>query len=387
MFSRQSTMMEKLIANPTTSLRILERHLSKFDNLWASLQEKHDMYVIECVTDDVEKAANVSLIERYHLEYIRIEAACDNRIPTTELKPVSSAPSTNSIKLERVKFRTFDGDVRKYPKFKAEFDKYVTPLCSDSQLPFVLKSYLSDSVRREVENLDHDLTAMWKRLDEKYGCIQKQIDSIMYEFKHLPACKDTQSTLRMIHLVETADSDLKCMNASEELENHVIISHIERSMSKMMLEDWAKMIVRGEKSESSQTKFQNLPEFLLYWRELLEYNDAEIRSESRKKATVDTGDVFHGEISVVPDSDCTSIQQRPKSKCLVHTDASHPVWRCRFFRDMTVEERERIVESSKACKLCLVKGHSSHDCNVLFRCTVQGCRSAHHNVLLHPHYT
>ena len=47
MFSRQSTMMEKLIANPTTSLRILERHLSKFDNLWASLQEKHDMYVIE----------------------------------------------------------------------------------------------------------------------------------------------------------------------------------------------------------------------------------------------------------------------------------------------------------------------------------------------------
>ena len=141
----------------------------------------------------------------------------------------------------------------------------------------------------------------------------------MYEFKHLSACKDTQSILRMIHLVETADSDLKCMNASEELENHVIISHIERSMSKMMLEDWAKMIVQGEKSESSQTKFQNLLVFLLYWRELLEYNDAEIRSESRKKATVDTGDVFHGEISVYSSSDCSSMQQRPKPKCLVHT--------------------------------------------------------------------
>ena len=388
-FARHSAMLEKLIANSNTSTHILERHLLTLDNLWTALQEKHDTYVLEFVTDPAEISANQSLIDTYHMEYIRIEAACDKIISAVKTAESASSATTmsNSIKLERVKFRTFDGDVRKYPKFKSEFEKYVKPLCNSSQLPFVLKSYLCDSVRREVENLDHDMDAKWKRLDEKYGTVQRQIDSIMYDFKHLPACIDMSSTLKMIHLVETADSDLKCINASDELENHLIISYIEKSMSKLMLENWAEKIAGEKDRESSKTKFQKLLEFLQHWRWLIEYNDADIRksppSDYSTETHVENCFVHHTEMRVMPSSHSATLC-RSDRKCLVHPNAAHPVWRCRSFRAMTLPERDEVIELNRACTLCLEKGHNSSECKVLFRCTVPGCRSSRHNVLLHP---
>ena len=35
---------------------------------------------------------------------------------------------SSSIRLEKLRFQTFDGDIRKYPKFKVEFQKYIQPL-------------------------------------------------------------------------------------------------------------------------------------------------------------------------------------------------------------------------------------------------------------------
>ena len=120
--------------------------------------------------------------------FIRLESVCDEFMlnPSNHIGNDSSGKQQNSIKLERVKFRTFDGDVRKYPKFKFEFNKFVAPLCAEKQLPFILKSYLCDSVRQEVETYDHDINAMWKRLDEKYGTIQKLIDCILSDLKNMP---------------------------------------------------------------------------------------------------------------------------------------------------------------------------------------------------------
>ena len=368
MFALQSTFVDKLISTPATSTRTVERNLSSLSILWTTLQEKHDAYVIDVVRDSVELSANDALIENYLLEYARIEAACDEFVlsATPNMPTSATAPSNNSIKLERVKFRTFDGDVRKFPKFKSEFEMYVQPLCSPCQLPFVLKSYLCDSVRREVENIDHDITAMWKRLSEKYGTVQRQIDMIMNDFKNLPACVDLNSTLCMIHLVETADSDLKCMKASSELENYTIISYIEKSMSKEMLERWAEKVIR-EKCDSSETKFQNLLEFLQHWKWIIEYNDADIRKSSVTSSN--STDIRSADIRKSSVAPSHSFER----KCLVHQHFGHPVWHCRVFKSMSTAERYNLVKSSNACTLCLEVGHRSSDCNMRFRCTVPRC--------------
>ena len=364
MFTRQVHAVDDLLDDSDSSVRIIERQLATLYTRWTALQESHDSFVIQFVSDSIELSANDSFIDKYSSEFMRLEVACDSFISSRSSNTYVQATSTkkaepNSIKLERVKFRTFDGDIRKYPKFKSEFEQFVQPLCSSNQITFVLKSYLCDSVRREIENVDHDISVMWERLDSKYGTIRKQIDCIMSDFKSLPVCNDARSTLNMINLVETAESDLKCINATTELENSTIISFIEESMSTPMFEHWARIIADVDSSEVN--KFQKLLHFLQHWKRSIEYDSADIRNSS----SVDSS-------------------QPTTRKCLIHQNENHPVWRCRAFKAMTVRERHDIINSSKACKLCLERGHSSTSCKKTFRCSASGCRSAH-NVLLHEH--
>ena len=107
-------------------------------------------------------------------------------------------------------FTQFDGGIRKYPKLKEEFLTHIRPLCNGSQLPFVLKSYLADSVKVQVENLEQSCDATFKRLDEKYGSWGMLIDSIMTDIKHLSECHDenNEETLHLINTVEKAHRDL-----------------------------------------------------------------------------------------------------------------------------------------------------------------------------------
>ena len=116
-------------------------------------------------------------------------------------KPGTSVKS-NSVQLERMKFEPFNGEIRKYPKFKTEFQTYIKPLC----IPFVLRSYLKDEVKEEVENVVDDYEALWERLDAKYGDRGQLIDSIMAEVKNLGECQNCndEDTLKLIKTVEKA---------------------------------------------------------------------------------------------------------------------------------------------------------------------------------------
>ena len=276
----------------------------------------------------------------------------------------SSETQCNSIKLERIKFRIFDGDVRKYPKFKSELIKFVAPLCPESQLTFVLKSYLCESVCREVENIDHNLDAMWKRLDKKYGAVHKLIDCILSDIKNMPNCDNRASTLDMIRLVETAHSNLQCIDALSELQNVMIISVIEKSMSPLMSDEWVKLV--AGKQLSSEAKFSKLMSFLHECKRMIEYENADIRMPTVQ-------------------SNATNYRSPPSAtvrRCLVHRNHEHPIWRCRTFRAMSVKERLGVIKLNNACMLCLETGHHVNDCKRSFKCSITGCNSAH-NVLLH----
>jgi hypothetical protein len=364
MFSRHCRVLESLLAAESTSEPVIERHLNELIIRWNALQEAHDLYAITCLTGDTDYDSSEKFIDTYTVTFIRIESECDKLMLKTPQRCSGASCDTqgNSIKLERIKFRKFDGDVRTYPKFKAEFIKYVAPLCSESQQTFVLKSYLCESVRREVENIDHNIDTMWSRLDEKYGAVHKLIDCILSDIKNLPSCDDSLSALEMIRLVETAHSDLKCIDALNELHNATIISVIEERMSKSMLDEWVKLV--AGKELSSDAKFCELLPFLHQWKRMIEYQNADIRMQT-----------IQGDLT---DYCATSTSRR----CLVHRDAEHPIWRCRSFRAMSIKERQDVIIANNACTLCLETGHNVTSCKRTFRCTMPGCNAAH-NVLLH----
>ena len=234
-FKRLHKVINSLLDAGNTTFRIIEKRLREFNERWIKLQEAHDFYVISCFTDAKDVDEQDKFIETFSTDFYTTESRCESYLTIEKNASHVNENSETAFKIERFKFPIFDGHVRKYAKFKYEFEKFVKPLCSPSQLPFALKTYLCDSVRSDVENCDHNVEEMWRRLDQKYGTKQKLIDNIISDIKRLPQCtSNPQQLLRMINTIEAANNDLKCVNANEELNNATIISMIEQRMSTAM---------------------------------------------------------------------------------------------------------------------------------------------------------
>ena len=65
---------------------------------------------------------------------------------------------------------------------------------------FILRSYLNDDVKEEVDNLDDNLETLWQRLDKKYGNCGKLVDAILSDLSTIPK-GDGKQTLEMIKTV------------------------------------------------------------------------------------------------------------------------------------------------------------------------------------------
>ena len=72
------------------------------------------------------------------------------------------------LRLERIKLPKFEGNIRDYPRFRADFTRQVLPEYKNDThaAAYTLKSCLSSGPLSVVRNVDDNLTEMWKRLDE-----------------------------------------------------------------------------------------------------------------------------------------------------------------------------------------------------------------------------
>jgi len=218
----------------------------------------------------------------------------------------------------------------------------------------VIKQYLSESVRKDVNNYD-SANEIWKRLDQKYGNKQKLIDSIMHDIKGLSNCdNDDDATLEMIQLIESAHLDLEKINEESEMQNSTIISIIEQQMPKRMLNEWVEIAVA---LNDPRQKFNKLLSFLQQWKIRIEYFSSDFRSSP------------------------SSTHNKIKHKCWLHKDCEHPIWKCRLFQSLSVKERIELTKSNNACLSCLELGHTSENCQRSFICPENGCTAAHNHLL------
>ena len=200
----------------------------------------------------------------------------------------------------------------------------------------------------------------------------------------------------MIKTIERAHWDLTRLGAEDEMGNSTIISLIEQRMPYRMKEDWAESIAEKSNLQGGE-KFSQLLKFLSKTRSKLEYMSDTIRStpitqEVKAKS-------YHVEGS--PNSEgrnktfYTDSKQFPRSEsntytknvCWIHPEMdNHPIWRCREFHLLPVDESVKIVIDNKAYNVCLKAdcpdAKSPQTCKTNFRCRKDGC-TGNHNRLLH----
>ena len=299
-------------------------------------------------------------------------------------KPSQTTPTTSTsvagLRMEKLKFPPFEGDCRKYPRFKEQFLRHIKPLYHVDQEAFALRSYLSDTVREETEAFGEDAEAAWARLDAKYGNEGKMIDSIMNDIKGMSRVSDEKpvEVLAMIETIEKAYRDLKCLGLEGEMRNATIVSLIEERLPNKLKDKWLDVIT-GDKwgSSSKRDKFPALLDLLVRYRERLEYDMSELRSGESKHGAA------HG----------VSEEQKPKSDdarvypwCWLHPDSNdHPIWRCEEFQQTPAGERIELMRKHHACFGCLGQGHVQWKCRRNFKCRVDNCGMKHHQLLHDAH--
>ena len=304
-------------------------------------------------------------------EYNRINNETTEYISRINLN-VEQHITQSPVKIERIKFENFNGDLRRYPRFKEEFLKHIKPTYKSSEEAFVLKSYLEKHIREDVENLGEDATAIWHRLDEKYGNKRKLVDAIICEVKKLKSNynENPRKTLEMINTVEKAHRDLKGLGLESEINNTTIVSIIEEKLPYEIEKEWIKI---ASTQVGNNELFPALLELLLDFKRRIEYKISDIRRSSDYKSF--TGHVEKGS---------ESFPRKPW--CWLHpTSHDHPIWRCNTLLEMTPHERVESIKENKGCFLCLEQGHRLSTCRRNFKCKEKDCGLPHHTLLHNAH--
>ena len=374
---------EALLDAESLPISLIERRLEDLKIRWNTVQDTHDEYMesnpAEAAKTDEQEAWINEISDRYDNLEVEVHRTLEvQNLKASTIKqeeiPQSAATASNrpqsSVQLDRLKLEKFDGDIRKYPKFREQFDLYIKPLCSTSQVPFVLRSHLSDKVKDEVDNIDDNLDTLWERLDKKYGNHGQLVDAILDDIAKLPR-GEGKNTLVMINTIEKAYRDLERMNCESEMKNGTIISMIERKLPADIRSEWLKIIAEKKDTESDE-KFSLLMQLLKRSRCIIEYDQAEIRKSTEKKG--------------VTHHTTTKGVKSTTERCWIHDGEGHPIWVCKSFKSMSVPDRISLAQEHKACLACLstkCTGHTNaSNCKKKFTCTVQGCKETH-NKLLH----
>ena len=154
---------------------------------------------------------------------------------------------------------------------------------------YILRSCLSEEPADVVKSIDDDLNAMWKRLDEKYGDPTKVVDVTMNAIQNTRNIKDGENNRLIVLInavVEDGYRDLKRLGLEKEITTTSSVNVIEKKLPTEIKKEWAKLVSSDPSTVDKANTFPSLLKFLLNQKQAMEYEKAELRSDSKIKGFV-----------------------------------------------------------------------------------------------------
>ena len=177
--------------------------------------------------------------------------------------------------------------------------------------------------------------------------------------------------IELINVVEDGYRDLQRLGLEKEITRTSSVSVIQKKLPTDVKKEWAKLVSSDHSTVDKTNKFLSLLKFLLNQKQAIEYENAELRNDSKTK-----GFVHYSEKN---DSKVHTSYWKP-SKCLCHEGANH-LTECRIYLSKSVEERKGILKEKGACWSCLKRSHRIQECRNKSVCGVNDCTRRHHATL------
>ena len=367
-------------------------------NIQKDTKERLDMYCNVCRDFSIkcnEEAAD-EIMERvkvYVSKFNEINMQAERYVGSKSNEPKSKPDDKSSLfKVEKMKMPQFDGDIRTFPRFISDVEKFILPKIEHMESgSYILRSCLSGPALEAVRSIDDNLEQMIERLKDKFGEPSKLADVIMNDIKQVRAVSegDDKAFVKFVTLIENSFNDLARIEMDQEISNSSIVSLIEERLPKSIKNQWCLVMVDEEIAVDKRNKFPELIKFLIKQKRAVEYGTSDLRSSIPSQRsqgaagshTQRLGTTNHGQSS-------SSTTQR--EVCWIHQGEKnkHPTWQCEVFQVMSPSERLELTLKNKACVRCLLmKCPGSTDqskCWSKFKCRINGCGKEHNKWLHMP---
>lgn len=399
-FSRIGNALQSLIEKERPVAEVLEL-AKEYSVAFNELQCKHEAYS-ELIENDEEFSNEEVWMAECHgtyLEYsIKHRDYCQSdRVQNSEPAPVNETETTMSAdepdenhsepvrripgpkyQMERPKLPTFDGDIREFCIFKADFLHAVGNRHEDMDALMILRSCLKNKPLELIRGIGHDYKAAWSQLEMIYGDDRFVADAIINDISKVKPLKDGdhEKFCDFVHLVRRSYNTLLEINQPGNMSNSHMLALMEKKLSP---ED--RLVWFRHQEAIGRATF----ELFLSWLTI------ELKSRLRASAPLRSESTGRSSVHLVgkPASNLETKDQRPFYKCWLCEASTHWIDQCRRFIGMTQGERLKLIKENRACFSCLKKTVNEHrmsNCKRRRQCieTNAGERCKHfHHPLLH----
>jgi len=178
---------------------------------------------------------------------------------------------------------------------------------------------------------------MWKRLDDKSGDPAKLVAAIMTAIQNTRNIRDGENNklIELINVVEDGYIEIKRLGLEKEITTTSSVRLIEKILPTDVKKEWAKFVSPDHSTVDKMDKFPSLLKFLLGQKQAIEYENSELRNDSKIKGFVHYSEKNDGKV--------TSSHRKP-SKCLCHEGANHLTTECRVYLSKPIKERKEILK-------------------------------------------
>ena len=281
------------------------------------------------------------------------------------------------FKMEKPKMPRFNGDVRDYAIFRADFKHAVDTRYGKRDAISLLRTSLQGRPLELIKGIGTDYDAAWEYLDSIYGDPRFVADTVTQDIVRFRPLREGEDArfCDLVHLVQRSFNTLKEVGRPYDMDNNHMLALIEQRMCTDDRKVWARHLESDGKEATLA--------------QLITWMNAEMKSRVRATAPLrNVGQHPRQPVNHVIPQNSNTRNSSPSPKCWICQTSSHWVDQCRKFTSLSPQERLTATKENHACFSCLKRAgrdHRTTSCSRRRQCPEKSngiqCTYYHHPLL------
>ena len=286
------------------------------------------------------------------------------------------------------KLAQYSGDPLQWHEWFGQFKSAIdsAPLTDDVKLTY-LKTLVSGKAKTAIAEFAYSGTMYkdaLKTLERKFGQPQTVVSAYLDKFANYPPAKmhNSDSIISYSATVSSLTGVFRSLNYLQDLSSASLLGQAVQKLPPNLKEAWSMNTVKRNLDRPTLIHFNDWLKEKAEAHERMKAASSKPRSEEVPVTTVTKTKTGTKVFAATTSNQGNTVTKVKSEKQCVACKDSHPLWRCRVFRQKTPTERTKLAAESKLCFSCLNEGHSFRQCQQPKKRAKDDCSSSH-NTLLH----